>query len=30
MHRYDLQPLTEGAGVYHLRPRTQHCADLDR
>jgi len=23
VHRYDLQPLTESAGVYHLRSRTQ-------
>ena len=21
VHRYDLQPLTDSAGVYHLRPR---------
>jgi hypothetical protein len=24
VHRYDLQSLTDGAGVYHLRPRVQH------
>ena len=29
VHRYDLQVLTDGAGVYHLRPRIQQCADLD-
>ena len=23
VHRYDLQTLTDSAGVYHLRPRTQ-------
>jgi hypothetical protein len=24
VHRYDLQSLSEGAGVYQLRPRVQH------
>jgi hypothetical protein len=33
VHRYDLQSLTDSAGVYHLRPRSQRdddpgaCAD---
>ena len=27
VHRYDLQPLTGSAGVYHLRPRTQRDDD---
>jgi hypothetical protein len=30
VHRYDLQPLTDSAGVYHLRPRAPRDADLDR
>ena len=29
VHRYDLQALTDSAGVYHLRPRPQPDADLD-
>ena len=27
VHRYDLQPLSEGAGVYHLRPRVRTVQD---
>ena len=27
VHRYDLQSLTDSAGVYHLRPRTQRVED---
>ena len=29
VHRYDLQPLTDSAGVYHVRPRTQREIELD-
>jgi hypothetical protein len=29
VHRYDLQSLTDSAGVYHLRPRTQREDDLE-
>ena len=29
VHRYDLQSLTDSAGVYHLRPRTQPADDTD-
>jgi hypothetical protein len=29
VHRYDLQSLTDSAGVYHLRPRTQRDEALD-
>ncbi|MBB3676840.1 hypothetical protein [Modestobacter versicolor] len=29
VHRYDLQSLTDSAGVYHLRPRAQRDADAD-
>jgi hypothetical protein len=27
VHRYDLQALTDSAGVYHVRPRTQRDDD---
>jgi hypothetical protein len=27
VHRYDLEPLTEGAGVYNLRPPAQKPCD---
>jgi hypothetical protein len=27
VHRYDLQALSEGVGVYHLRPRVRAVAD---
>jgi len=26
VHRYDLEPLTEGVGVYNLRPQTRRTA----
>ena len=29
VHRYDLQTLTDSAGVYHLRPRTQREDDQE-
>jgi hypothetical protein len=29
VHRYDLQSLTDSAGVYHVRPRTQRENDPD-
>jgi hypothetical protein len=29
VHRYDLQSLTDSAGVYHVRPRTQRDVDPD-
>jgi hypothetical protein len=29
VHRYDLQALTDSAGVYHLRPRDHRDQDLD-
>ena len=29
VHRYDLQPLTGAAGIYHLRSRAQRTDDLD-
>lgn len=29
VHRYDLQALTDSAGVYHLRPRAQRGVDAE-